>query len=54
MPIDMIFVYIMFPSFCFALQMRLCCISLKQKQKSNLELTLIDDLIDVNCLKNAP
>ena len=24
------------------------------KTKSNLKLTLIDDLIDVNCLKNAP
>ena len=44
----------MFPSFCFALQMRRSCISLEQKQKSNLKLTLIDDLIDVNCLKNAP
>ena len=28
--------------FCFALQMRHSCISLEQKQKSNLELTLID------------
>ena len=36
--------------FCFALQMRRSCISLEQKQKSNLKLTLID----VNCLKNAP
>ena len=27
---------------------------LRAKTKSNLKLTLIDELIDVNCLKNAP
>ena len=31
--------------------MRLCCISLEQKQKIIIELTIIDILIDINCLK---
>lgn len=37
------------PSFCFALQMRLCSISLEQKQKCVLELSIIVVLIDDNC-----